>query len=74
MTKILTGLLAVAIVAAVLAGAMAVTKRSAPSVFARPGMMPEVVSAAEMPRLLMPTVEVHAFCTVAMNASVYGAN
>jgi hypothetical protein len=38
------------------------------------GMMPEVVSTAEMPRLVMPTVEVHAFRTVAMSFSVNNVN
>ena len=70
MTKILTGLLAVAIVAAVMVGgALAGTKT-----FASSGMMPEVVVTAEMPRLVMPTVEVHAFRTVAMSTSVYNVN
>ena len=65
MTKILTGLLAVAIVAAVVVGgAMAGTKALAPS-----GMMPEVTVTAEMPRLVMPTIEVHAVRTVAMSGS-----
>ena len=58
-------------VAAVLVGgAMAGVKNEN----ARTGMMPEVVSTAEMPRLVMPTVEVHAFRTVAMSTSVYNAN
>jgi len=85
MTKILTGLLAVAIVAAVAAGAMKMGAKTGTvpraersgglsPVFARAGMMPEVVSTAEMPRLVMPTVEVHAFRTVAMSTSVYNAN
>ena len=33
------------------------------------GMMPEVVVTAEMPRLVMPTVEVHAVRMVAMSGS-----
>jgi len=71
MSKILIGLLAVAIVAAVVfGGALAGLKNGN----ARAGMMPEVVSTAEMPRLVMPTVEVHAFRTVAMSTSVYNAN
>jgi hypothetical protein len=37
-------------------------------------MMPEVVSTAEMPRLVMPTVEVHAFRTVAMSTPVNNVN
>jgi len=70
MTKILTGLLAAAIVAASIFGtAMVGARASAPS-----GMMPEVVSTAEMPRLVMPTVEVHAFRAVAMSSSVYNVN
>jgi len=70
MTKILTGLLAAAIVAAVmLGGALAGARASASA-----GMMPEVVSTAEMPRLVMPTVEVHAFRSVAMSAPGYNVN
>ena len=38
-------------------------------VFARAGMMPEVVATAEMPRLVMPTVEVHALRTMAMSCT-----
>jgi len=38
------------------------------------GMMPEVVVRAEVPRLVMPTVEVHAFRAVAMSAPVYYVN
>ena len=70
MTKILTGLLAAVIVAAVMVGgAVAGAKTSA-----RAGMMPEVVATAEMPRLVMPIVEVHAFRTVAMSFSVNNVN
>jgi hypothetical protein len=70
MTKILTGMLAVAIVAAVVVGGSMTGAKT----FAHSGMMPEVVSTAEMPRLVMPTVEVHAFRTVAMSTSVYNVN
>ena len=40
----------------------------------RQGLMPEVVVTAEMPRLVMPTVEVHAFRTVAMSTSANSVN
>ncbi len=70
MTRILTGLLAVAIVAASIFGAAMVGARKS----AASGMMPEVVATAEMPRLVMPTVEVHAFRTVAMSFAVNNAN
>jgi hypothetical protein len=39
------------------------------AVSARAGLMPEVVVRAEMPRLVMPTVEVRAYRTLAMSAS-----
>ncbi len=35
----------------------------------RQGLMPEVTVTAEMPRLVMPTVEVHAVRMVAMSGS-----
>ena len=38
------------------------------------GVMPEVVGTAEMPRLLMPVVEVVAFRTVAMTGSGLNVN
>jgi len=75
MKNVLTGLLAVAVVAAVVVGgAFAAEGRlgtrsvqgQVPSSPAQ-GLMPEVVSTAEMPRLVMPTVEVRAFQTVAMS-------
>jgi hypothetical protein len=85
MTKLLTGLLAVAIVAAVAVGAMRMGAKTGTvphaerfgglsPVFARAGMLPEVVSTAEMPRLVMPTVEVHAYRTMAMSFSVNNVN
>jgi hypothetical protein len=40
----------------------------------RQGLMPEVVVTAEMPRLVMPTVEVRAFRTLAMNGSGFNVN
>jgi hypothetical protein len=79
MKKILIGLMAVAIVAAVVVMAMKMgdspSERSARGtvpIFS--GMMPEVVSTAEMPRIVMPTVVVHAFRPVAMSASGYNVN
>jgi len=86
MTRILTGLLAVAIVAGVVVGVAMVgvkmgdspserlrqTRRGTVPIFS--GMMPEVVVTTEMPRLVMPTVEVRAFRTLAMSASGYNVN
>jgi len=78
MTKILTGLMAVAIVAALFLGAEWAAAdwpgtRSGlagnPVMSRAQGMMPEVTVTAEMPRLVMPTVEVHALRMVAMSGS-----
>jgi hypothetical protein len=88
MTKILTGLLAVAIVGAVVVGAVAAADRLGTRSVHRlghdpkssadfghvpmsraQGMMPVVTVTAEMPRLVMPTVEVHAVRMVAMSGS-----
>ena len=71
MTRTLTGLLAVAIVAAVVFGGVLVGVKNGN---ARAGMMAEVVSTAEMPRLVMPIVEVRAFQAVAVSVSEYNAN
>jgi len=98
-TKMLTAVMAVALVAAVLVGAKTGTVPRAarwgqtrgadlaplsgpvPSLGLSPvfagsagmsraqGLMPEVVVKAEMPRLVMPTVEVRSFRTVAMSGS-----
>jgi hypothetical protein len=38
------------------------------------GLMPEVVVTAEMPRIVMPTVVVHAFRPVAMSGSGLNVN
>ena len=70
MTKVLSTVMAAAVVVALFVGA-ALTAASAQG---RPGanrqgLMPEVVSTAEMPRLVMPTVEVHAVRMVAMSGS-----
>jgi hypothetical protein len=70
MKKVLIGLMAVAIVAAVVAGGALASARTSADM----GMMPEVVSTAEMPRLVMATVEVHAYQAVAMSVSDYNAN
>ena len=40
----------------------------------RQGLMPEVVVTAEMPRIVMPTVVVHAFRPVAMSGSGLNVN
>ena len=71
MTKILTGLLAAVIVAAVVFGGVLAGVKNGN---ARAGMMREVVSTAEMPRLVMPIVEVRAFQAVAVSASVNNVN
>lgn len=58
-----------AIVALVGVAALAGVNRQGSATADRQGMMPEVVVTAEMPRLVMPTVEVRAFRSVAMGAS-----
>jgi hypothetical protein len=40
----------------------------------RQGLMPEVVVTAEMPRMVMPTVEVRAFRTLAMSTPSLNVN
>lgn len=67
MNKALTVVVAVALVAALFFGAAETAKyrtQDGRSGYQQ-GIMPEVVVKAEMPRLVMPTVEVHAFRTVA---------
>jgi hypothetical protein len=66
MTKILTAaMIVVLLVGTVLAAANLQGRQEV----SRQGVMPEVVVSAEMPRLVMPTVEVHAVRMVAMSGS-----
>ena len=69
-TKTLSALVALALVAALFVGA-GLTARSGQgnTVSNVQGLMPEVVVAAEMPRLEMPTIEVHGYRSVAMSGS-----
>jgi outer membrane biosynthesis protein TonB len=74
MTKMLSLVIAGALVAALLVG-VALTSLGVQSHAAdSQGLMPEVVVTAEMPRLVMPTVEVQAFRSVAMSASRLNVN
>ena len=87
--RMLEGLLAVALVAAVVVGLGLASERLGARTVPRTGrdpkpsvgfghvpvsrdagMMPEVVVTAEMPRLVMPTVEVSAFRTMAVSGTV----
>jgi hypothetical protein len=74
--KKLSAVMAVALVGAlVVVTALSVTNNvRGRSDANRSGLMPEVVSTAEMPRLSMPTVVVHAFRTVAMSTSAGNVN
>ena len=75
MKKVLAAGVAVVLVTVVLVGAALAGVNSRSRVAANgQGMMPEVVVTAEMPRLLMPVVEVVAFRTVAMTGSELHAN
>ncbi len=71
MCKALTVVMAAALVAALFVGTTATAgKRAQGDRDAnRQGVMPEVVIRAEMPRLVMPAVEVHAFRTVALSGT-----
>jgi hypothetical protein len=67
--KVLAAVIAAVVAGVVLVGgAMAVqgSRKTGDPVFHSQGMMPEVEVSAEMPRLVMPTVEVVAVRTVAM--------
>jgi hypothetical protein len=67
---VLAAVVAAALVTVLLAGAVLAGANSRSRVAADgQGMMPEVVVTAEMPRLLIPVVEVVAFRTVAMTGS-----
>ncbi len=64
MTKILAAAMVVVLfVGSALTAANLQGRREA----GRQGLMPEVTVTAEMPRLVMPTIEVHAVRTVAMS-------
>lgn len=78
MAKVLSGVMAVAMVAVLFVGAEWAAgdwlgTRSGlagnPVMSRAQGLMPEVVVTADMPRLVMPTVEVRPGRTVAMSGS-----
>lgn len=70
MTRILTAVMAVALVAALFVDAGLAAANGRDNTGAdRQGLMPEVAVTAEMPRLVMPTVEARASRTVAMSGS-----
>jgi hypothetical protein len=69
-TKVMTAVVTAAMLAVVLVGgAIAGANGRGRATADRYGMMPVVAVTAEMPRLVMPTVEVHAIRTVAMSES-----
>jgi len=68
--RVLGVVLVVALVAALFAGATLFSgERQMSRGASVQGLMPEVVVTGEMPRLTMPTVEVHGYRTVAMSGS-----
>ena len=75
MNNVLVAVAAAALVTVPLAGAALVRANVRGNATAnRQGMMSEVVVRAEAPRLVMPTVEVRAFRTLAMNGSSLNVN
>jgi hypothetical protein len=69
-TKVLTAVVVTALVVVVLiGGSRAWASGRGDAAAERHGMMPVVVVTAEMPRLVMPTVEVHAVRMLAMSGS-----
>ena len=75
MKKVLATVVAAALVTVLLAGVALVRADVRGNATAnRQGMMPEVVVTAEMPRIVMPTVEVRAFRTLAMNGASLNVN
>ena len=69
MKMLSAGMAAVLVVGLLVGAAIAVANGRANPIGDRQGMMPEVTVTAEMPRLVMPAVEVHAVRTVAMSGS-----
>ena len=69
MKMLSAGVAAVLVMGLLVGAAFAVANGRANSTASQQGMMPEVSVTAEMPRLVMPTVEVRGFRTVAMNES-----
>ena|GEM_PF-1206570 len=69
MKMLSAGVAAVLVMGLLVGAAFAVANGRANSTASRQGMMPEVTVTAEMPRLVMPTVEVRGFRTVAMSGS-----
>jgi hypothetical protein len=74
--KALTIVVAAALVAALFVGAVVTAKYRMQDGRGKyqQGMMPEVVVEAEMPRLVMPTVQVRAFRALAMTGSILNVN
>ena len=67
----MSAVMTVAIVAVLLVGAALVGARARAD---GQSLMPEVVVTAEMPRLVMPTVQVHATSMVAMSGPSQNVN
>lgn len=75
MKKVVAAVVAAVVVGVVLVGgALAGSHGRASATTNRYGMMPVVTVTAEMPRLVMPTVEVRAFRTLAMSGSGFNVN
>ncbi len=69
MKMLSAGMAAVLVMGLLVGAAFAVANGRANATASSRGLMPEVVVTAEMPRLVMPTVEVHAVRTVALSGS-----
>lgn len=65
----MTKMMAAAVVALLFAGSVLTASLHGRRQATTQGLMPEVAVTAEMPRLVMPTVEVHAFRTVAASGT-----
>ena len=75
MKNVLAAVVAAALVTVLLAGVALVRANVRGNATAsRQGMMPEVVVRAEAPRIVMPTVDVRAFRTLAMNGASLNVN
>jgi redox-regulated HSP33 family molecular chaperone len=76
MRKTLSAVVAAAVAVALFVGAAlsVTTNVQGRRDVSRQGLMPEIVVTAEKPRLVMPTVEVHAFRTLATNGSGLNVN
>ena len=75
MKNVLAAVVAAALVTVLLAGVALVRANVRGNATASSqGMMPEVVVRAEAPRIVMPTVDVRAFRTLAMNGASLNVN